>query len=383
MRKRLKILHWPTGYPDPEYDLPYRLIFVAEHVRAASLYHDNFVLFISPEAPRGQRWIHVSRTLEGNFHVIRIRHRKFQIHASNRLFVYMLIGWELLHMLVSGFRPDIIHAHIFANARLPMFIAKLLNIPLVVTEHWTALCRKDVLPPERLQLARQIYEQANIVLPVCEYLRKCIEKNTGACINYKIILNTVDISIFYWNQNKNLVNRQERILTVARLEIAKDIPTLLRAIGILKREGRPISLDIIGRGDQKPLFKLSKELGIEHFVTFHGVQPKNEIAEFMRQADVFVLSSLWENSPCVIGEALCCGLPVVATDVGGVPELVPVDSGLLVPPKDPQALANALTEVLDNKDKYKRKRISQDAQARFSHRAIGSQLDKVYCSLVA
>ena len=185
MRKCLKILHWPTGYPDPKYDLPYRFIFIAEHVRAASLYNDNFVLFISPEAPRGHRRIHVSRTLEGNFHVIRIRHRKFQIHAINRLFVYILEGRELLHMFVRDFRPNIIHAHIFANAHLPLAIAQILGIPVVITEHWTALCRKGELSPKRLQLACNVYEKSNIVLPVCDFLRRCIEKNTGAMLNTK------------------------------------------------------------------------------------------------------------------------------------------------------------------------------------------------------
>jgi glycosyltransferase involved in cell wall biosynthesis len=264
---------------------------------------------------------------------------------------------------------------------MPAGLARLWGLPLVVTEHWTALCRDGVLGQERLRLARRIYEQATLVLPVCEYLGQCIQERTGAAFKHRVVLNAVDDAVFHYESSSLPLSEEPHLLCVARLEAAKDIPTLLNALALLVRTGRRVHLEVIGRGDQQPLIQRAAALGVEAHVSFLGEQPKTAIANAMRSAQVFVLSSLWENSPCVIGEALCCGLPVVATSVGGVPELVPEGAGCLVPPSDPQALAAALAEVLDKPARYGRQAIAAAARKRFSYTAIGGQLDQVYRSV--
>ena len=100
----------------------------------------------------------------------------------------------------------------------------------------------------------------------------------------------------------------------------------------------------------------------------------NEIAKKLQNSQLLILSSFIENSPCVIGEAHCCGLPVVATDVGGVKELIM--EGAVVPPKSPELLAAKILEQLDKK--VDRAALSQKAQARFSYDAIGQQIFDVY-----
>jgi glycosyltransferase involved in cell wall biosynthesis len=282
------------------------------------------------------------------------------------------MGTEVLQLLTDGFRPDVIHAHIFSEARMAMGLARFWRIPLVMTEHWTALCREGILSRERLDFAKQVYEQSAMVLPVCDYLRKCIEMNTGASFKSRVIFNAVNTRIFFDDGRK----RKKQIITVARLERAKDIPTLLSAFALLK--DKHILLKIVGRGDANPFIEMSKDLGIFERVEFLGEQPKPVIAELMRESAVFVLSSLWENSPCVIGESLCCGLPVVATNVGGVPELIESQSGRLVPAGDAEAMAYAFNEVLEHPQQFNRQDITKKAHARFSYETIGMQLDKIY-----
>ncbi|MBL0131813.1 MAG: glycosyltransferase [Chitinophagaceae bacterium] len=85
-----------------------------------------------------------------------------------------------------------------------------------------------------------------------------------------------------------------------------------------------------------------------------------------------------ENSPCVIGEALCCGLPVIATDVGGIPELVNENNSIRVVPKDEEALAGVMRQMMDNYAKFDRKKIAEDAQSRFSYPVIGKKIDEIY-----
>jgi glycosyltransferase involved in cell wall biosynthesis len=371
----LRILHYPANYPDPQYGQPFNMIFVAEHVRAAAVLHDNVVLYVSPMVSRSGE-VEVARTNEEGVRVIRIHTPHSNSEIQSRVQVYVTVFAELLRLVTSGFFPQVIHAHVFSTAKIPSALAKVLRVPLVVTEHWTALCREGVLSRERLDSAKQVYEQSTMVLPVCDYLRRCIETNTGARFKSSIIFNAVDTKIFFYDGR----NRKKQIVTVARLESAKDIPTLLRSIALLKDTS--VSLKIVGRGDAKPFVALSKEMGIIEQVEFLGEQTKPVIAELMRESSVFALSSLWENSPCVIGEALCCGLPVVATSVGGIPELLTQSDGRLVPPSQPEAMAKALKEILENPQQFSSWNIAERARPRFSHEAIGAQLDEVYCRAV-
>ena len=150
--------------------------------------------------------------------------------------------------------------------------------------------------------------------------------------------------------NKTNVHKKERkIVSVARLIPIKGIAYLIRAMVHVK-DG---SLVIIGDGPERvKLESLSKRLELSDRVSFTGwVSDRSTILDYLDQATVFVLPSLSEGLPRVLIEAMACGLPVVATNVGGVPEVV-VDgvNGLLVPPRDEKALAKAIEYVFNDID---------------------------------
>ena len=89
-----------------------------------------------------------------------------------------------------------------------------------------------------------------------------------------------------------------------------------------------------------------------------------------------------ENSPCVIGEALCCGLPVITTNVGGIPELLDEKNGVKVEPKNDLGLANAMEQMIISYASFKRERIAEDAKSRYSYPTIGKEIDQVYNSVL-
>ncbi len=133
-------------------------------------------------------------------------------------------------------------------------------------------------------------------------------------------------------------------LAVGRLLPQKDYPALLHAF---QQAGSSRSrLAIAGRGPLlDDLQQLSRHLGIAGRVMFLGV--RNDIPVLLAGADGFVLSSAWEGMPNVVMEALAAGTPVVATRVGGVPELVEQgSSGFMAPPEDPAALADAMRQLM-------------------------------------
>jgi len=286
-------------------------------------------------------------------------------------------------ILIKRFYPDILHVHFHQAGLMAMLFCKVFRIKVVVTEHWTAFVGYPAIPPWRFEKAREVFEFAKYVLPVSDHLRKGIEEKTGMDLSqkYAIINNSVDIKIFQYQPYDKLDNNKT-ILVVARLDEQKDLPNLFKALGILKKKEHVITLKIIGKGDAAQYNQALVENDIEEHVQFLGEKSKQQIATEMLTSDVLCLSSISENSPCVIGEAFCTGLPVVSTHVGGIPELFDDTNGILVPPKDPEQLALALYEALYVRT-FNREAISQRAQAHFSYQAIGAQLFKVYQKVLA
>lgn len=155
-----------------------------------------------------------------------------------------------------------------------------------------------------------------------------------------------------------------RLCSVARFESPKDHATLLRALAAIRSPAW--DLDLVGDGPlETGVRALATELGIAARVRFLGYQ--RDPAPTLAAAQLFALSSRSEGFPRSILEALRAGLPVVASDVGGVREAVePGRNGLLVPPGDPQALSAALASLLE--DASRRARMGQAARAAYEAR---------------
>ena len=139
------------------------------------------------------------------------------------------------------------------------------------------------------------------------------------------------------------VGDEPMVLAVGRLHGQKDYPTLLAAMAQLQsRRPQPV-LVIAGDGPEADsIAELSGALAVRSLM----LGRRGDVVDLMNAADVLALSSLWEARALAVQEAVLAGLPIVATSVGGIPELIGTEA-LLVPPRDPNALAAALGEVLD------------------------------------
>ena len=140
-----------------------------------------------------------------------------------------------------------------------------------------------------------------------------------------------------------------RVLSVARLERRKGVAGLLEAVAAVRRDDLNIRLTIVGDGPERgELERLRTALGLEPAVELTGALAPAQVAERYGEVDAFCLPSSAEGVPIVLMEAMAARLPVIATSVAGVPELVADgESGLLVPPGDPAALAAALRRLAD------------------------------------
>ena len=174
-----------------------------------------------------------------------------------------------------------------------------------------------------------------------------------------------------------LTEDQKLVVTVARLHPQKAIDVMLRAVALGPDD---VVIAVVGEGPlESELRALAAALGISGRVLFLG--RRSDVHDLVAAADVFCLSSVWEAVPLAAQEAVLLGTPVVATDVGGLAELISDRvSGRLVPKGDARALAAALTEVLASD--VERKRLAERARAdyseRFSRDRILERLREVY-----
>lgn len=376
---RLKVLHVAWWYPSERN--PVAGVFVQEHVRATALYND--VIVVTYElVDKGIAGLYQIRDgVENGIRTIRILYKKPPIPKTSTLIYLHSIYKTFKRLQAEGFLPDVIHAHVY-NAGIPaVFLGKRYGIPVVITEHSSAFPR-GLIRSNEAKIAKFAFENADYVCPVCDYLKEHIE-SYGIKARFKIIPNAVDTSLFTPPKSASTgTDGKKHILLVALMNQVKGIPHLLDAVSHLIKKRDDFTVDILGDGPNRREYeKLAQSLGLHGFVHFHGLKTKKEVAEYMRKADLFVLTSLWENLPCVIIEAMASGLPIVATRVGGIPEMVDDEVGILVTPGDSQALAQALDEMLDNCHRYERESIAGKAKLCYSHETIGLAFHELYMEL--
>jgi glycosyltransferase involved in cell wall biosynthesis len=287
-------------------------------------------------------------------------------------FVAAVRGWNAVRR--AGFRPDLVHSHFFLAGVPGDALARALRVPAVVTEHWSVFLPDD--PMELTPLLRRsasfAYRNADVVLPVSRALQKSIEMHGLRARRFEVVPNSVDTEVFTLGEGQ----RNGRLLAVGMLLDAKAYDVLLPAVATLD-----VGLDVVGDGPLRgELEALARSLGVADRVTLHGVLPKPEVARLMREAELFVLASRYENNPCSLIEALASGLPVVATAVGGVPELVTEANGRLAQSEDSDGLAAEIRAALAGA--YDRAAISADAHRRYGAATIGDMLAGVYASVL-
>jgi len=287
-----------------------------------------------------------------------------------------------MQQILTDFKPDVIHGNVFFPIGI---VAKKwsgrLKIPMVFTEHLTAYLpmNQHKLKSKHLRSIKSAAALTSKILPVSHDLKNAMQGlDIGS--KYEVVPNVVDTTLF----KPSFEDRdKKRIIHVSTAkDFHKNVSGILRTITELKKLRTDFELLIISDGDLTPHRKLAAELNIEDVVIFEEEQPIAEIGVKMGKSDLFLLFSNFENLPCVIIEALSAGLPVVSTDVGGIPEMLDASNGKMVKPNDEKALLENIVEVLDSKS-YDTNEISIQAQGKYSIDAVSSQLVKIYKEVIA
>ena len=383
--ERLKVLFITPWYPTKEH--PVSGVFVREHAKAVRIYDDVVVLHCAgSDAKIKGLWRMDQESDEGlteGIPTYRVWHRRSPIPKTSYLLYLWSVFHAFRHIVAQGVRCDIIHAHVFEAGLPAVLIGRFHRIPVVVTEHWT-LFPKKLLDMFSVWKASIAFRWARLVMPVSHSLQQAI-KAYGIKARFHVVPNVVDTQLFYLNSSPQSKNQSlNRLLFVGLLDLShkKGVPYLLQALGQLRQQRDDWQLDIIGDGPPRAEYeRLAIDLGLGDKITFHGLKSKREVADFMRQAHLFVVPSLFETFAAVAAEALATGTPVLSTRCGGPEEFIVDDVGMLVPPGDAEALCKGLNYMLDRLKCFSPDRISRYARERFSAEEVGKLIHETYVTL--
>lgn len=345
--------------------------FVREHAKAASRVADVRIVHIDRSRSSEARpaWAdRVDRQVAEGVAVRRLTPIVRHPAILENLVVLSQLLVTVVQLRRKGFRPSLVHAHVYEAAFFGAFVAQILRIPLVVTEHSSVFGRQAL---GRLSLAKTRWtaRRAHALLPVSEDLGRAM-RASGLEAGYVVVPNAVDDRIFHY---EDMAHDGQVVLFVGRLSPEKNLGNLLDAV----EELVDVKLVIVGDGPMRAqIEKRATESGLNGRVTLLGEVGKDVVAGAMASSDVLVLPSEYENMPCVVLEALVSGLPVVCTRVGGLPEVVDDSNGRLVDPGDLPKLITAIEQVLAAK--LDRAQIAERSIERFGLEAIASQLRDVY-----
>jgi glycosyltransferase involved in cell wall biosynthesis len=268
---------------------------------------------------------------------------------------YLRLGYHLIEACylafkLRGYRLDHIHSHfITGTTSIGMFLSELLKVPFSFTMH------ASLIWVDPLALVTKL-EKCAFCVSISEFNKQHVVKQYGSQWERKIHIVHCGIVMPRVARLCDQKNQATSILAVGQLVKRKGFHVLVQAAKILRDSNVDLTWTIVGDGDQRPLLeKMISDNGLEKIVSLVGAQPHEAIPHFLSKADVFALpcvigeDSTRDGIPVALMEAMAYQLPVVSTDIVGLPELIESGrDGVLVASGSASALAAAIKQLAES-----------------------------------
>jgi len=276
-------------------------------------------------------------------------------------------------------RPvDLVHAHVYESVQAAALASAMADVPMVATEHASRIVRRELGRRDRWW-TRLAMNSAKCVMPVGSGLQRALQE-LGVQAPMEIVPNVVSPEFQVALETRRRPDGVFRLLSVGKLHEGKGIDIALEALSTVKDMFGDWIYYVIGAEGPAAdaLRRQVVRLDLNNRVKFLGVRSKAEIASYLQQSDVFLLPSRLETFSVVTAEALCMGVPVVATRCGGPEDFVSADAGVFAAPGDVEALANAIMTLYREQARFDRDAIARRYRRCFAPEAVGQQLYEVY-----
>lgn len=349
-------------------------LFVQRHAEAAALYNDISVIYVHLCDDVSQNFSIDDETIN-NVRTIRVYYKKSKSKLLSLVRFFKANKLALRRLP----RPDLIHVHVLTRLGLIAWWQKLVHgTPYIITEHWSRYLPGNYFGGFfKKHLTKLVVKNATAVTTVTDILAKAMQAHGLLNKNYMIVPNVVDINVFKPVPHTNSI---PKIIHISCFENqSKNITGLIDALQILECRNVDFQCVFIGDGmDFKMIKDYSQKLKFQNRIRFTGVLEGHAVADELASGDFLVLSSNYETQGVVLLEAFACGLPVVSTGVGGIPEIVNSTNGILVSPRNPEKLADAMQTMLQTFRDYDAEAIREVIIKKFSNESVGKLLDNIY-----
>lgn len=307
-----------------------------------------------------------------------VREAGIPISVIGQRFRISPLSWFRLRRRLAGFRPDILHTWLFTSHFYGRLAGIAARVPvLVIGERCVDLWKTPLHWMIDRALARRTDAIVSNARATLDYLAT---KGVTAPV-MRVIPNALDPALT--DSLRREAAPEWDFLAAGRLHEQKDYPTLLTAFAELRRTHPDATLAIAGEGtERKRLETIVGRLGISGQVTFLGLQA--DVPALMTRARGFAMSSRYEGSSNSLLEALAVGTPVVTTDAGGTPELVPAGCGIIVPVGDIVRLADGMRQILDHPEdaRVRAERAAAIIRERHALASVARQHEDLYEELL-
>ena len=385
----LYILWLPSWYPN-KYE-PFNGDFVQRHARAAAL-HCSIVVCHFPQLGHKVRvdTSYSETTQSPNLKEV-VHYIAFKPYGNSlfdkiryNITYYRSTSKYLKEYFKTFGLPELVHVHVPMKAgNLAVWIKKKFKVNYILSEHASFYSdpANDNNMNRNIFHARQvknIFRKASAVTNVSDSIGNIL-RSLFTLKKVHVIYNVVDTTIF------NLAATKPNTFTfihVSTLIDQKNIEGILKVFRDLLKIDKNWTLKLVGPPNDIMQQRLL-EYNLTNNVELAGEVQYTEVGRYMKEAHALVMFSRHENFPCVIIEALCCGLPVISSDVGGIKEAIDNSNGILVSSENEVELLNAIQQMRKSYAAYDLPRISEEASNKYNYSNIGRQICNLYNNICA
>lgn len=294
------------------------------------------------------------------------------------------LDWQAIREIrtnIKHIKPDIIHVHGTRAGSLGRLAAIGFKIPVIYTEHlWTKQYKLTSRLAHQAQIAGLWFLDmfTNLNIAVSQAVKDfMVENQISRPSKIVVVYNAIE----HPKKKVKIFAKSHPILgTIGTLNFQKGIQNLIRAMPQIIKEFPEVTLKIVGEGPyRKELEKLTRKLKLQEKIAFTGFV--KDVEKELEEIDIYIQPSLSESFGLAIIQAMSLGIPVVATNTGGIPEVVTTGkSGILVEAGKPAALATGILELLRDKEKARKlgRLGAEEAKIKFNLKDMIKETEKIY-----
>jgi len=380
MAEALNILFLPKWYPN-SYEL-YDGNFIENYAHAIKRIANITVIFVHSENSTGDKYRLEVIDNQG-IKEIRIFFRKSNAAFAPLAKIVNAIRYrkaqKLAYQKVSNEKFDLAHVHVLSRSGyLAHRLFKKQGLPFVISEHWSGYhpevgAYRGALKKYFTQML--VRSSASIHVVSSKLKNSMIRHQLEG--DYTIIPNVVDEQLF---SPKTSSKSGKKLLFVGNLiQEVKQIFDIIEVVAAICKKDPEVTLSIYGEGkDELNCQKQIEKLNMQNHIQLMGTRERKEIASIMADHDILILFSAYENQPCVINEALCCGIPVVAPDIEGIVEFTNNKVAKLYPCNNKEAFQSALEEMITNYADFNSQNIREFGLQNFGEMVIAESFLSFY-----